>query len=824
MRLDTAFRLSTYLTVAVASGCLTYAEGLYLPGIAFFALPLAALMVVAYCVEGRWALSAQGANGLGLLISVGWVGWVIFFSDEFGDPLGRPPWPAVFLPYLGPMLMVLLLVKLFRPKGIRDYWYIHSIGLIEVAVGSVLVVEPYFGTMLLGYIVCAFWSLMLFYVYREQARVRRDSRGLIAIAIPGGTPGLRLSPADDKSPWRHQGFWLASRRALAAVGVAFLLFYVTPQYGTTEAISFLSQSSQAQTGFANAPVDLRTTGQLEVNESVAFEVYVENADSTPKTNLSPSIRWRGMVMDHYSKSWGEWRYPSYGHQPTAFQRQSYKELPNLGNEQYYITFQLNTGRSGGLFLAEPIVIASIPNKDLSKAPETRLPYLSRSFENLGLFGYEKRRDLLIGIMPISPMEFSYQQVTRPVSRDGLSEAIPILTASAHPANFESRQRQVSGNQALQNSVSEDELQLSRNLLDQPVQGIHKWTSELLDQLVQQGKLEKKDLLKEPTWPKQRLVPLARASRAKVARALSDYLTFSGEYVYSLNLEPLNFTTDPAEDFLRNVKQGHCVRFATGLALMLRSAGIPCRYVVGFRGADAKNPLEPDNGWYVVRQSHAHAWVEALVGEKNPEGKMELRWLTLDPSPLREADNSGTLSLAQWWERSLQFLHSFWRIYILEYNTDQQGGVLEALWTRFALTSRAETFGSWVQREPYWLAGFTALLVGLIWLRRPKTSRRPRAVPLPETAFYHRLLTLMERRCRLVPKVGQTPQEFGARAQELLAAQKVEALLKDLPPRIVELFYKARYGGMAISPGQLQEIDRQLDFLNAVLKNGPRLAN
>src|SRR6516225_10770990 len=102
MKLETGLRLSTYLTVAVASGCLTYAEEPYLPGITFFALVLGALLVTAYWVEGRWSLSAQGANGLGLLISVTWVGWVIFFSDEFDDPLGRPPWPAVFLPYLGP--------------------------------------------------------------------------------------------------------------------------------------------------------------------------------------------------------------------------------------------------------------------------------------------------------------------------------------------------------------------------------------------------------------------------------------------------------------------------------------------------------------------------------------------------------------------------------------------------------------------------------------------------------------------------------------------------------------------------------------------------
>jgi hypothetical protein len=349
---------------------------------------------------------------------------------------------------------------------------------------------------------------------------------------------------------------------------------------------------------------------------------------------------------------------------------------------------------------------------------------------------------------------------------------------------------------------------------------------VLNQLIREGKLEEKDLSKRILSDSnfsERLL-LRRKSRAKVARALSDYLALSGEYAYSLSLDRQDTSMDPTEDFLLNVKQGHCERFATGLALMLRSAGIPCRLVVGFRGADPKNPLEPDNGWYVVRQSHAHTWVEALVGQENAEGKMELRWLTLDPSPLAEAESSGSMSLAQWWEHSLLFLRSFWRIYILEYNNGPSGGATQALWKWLALAPRLETFGSWVQREPYWLAGFTALLVGLIWLRRPKARRRQRISSAPETGFYHRLLTLMERRCRLVPKVGQTPREFGVKAQEVLAAQEVEAALKDLPPRIIELFYQVRFGGMRIPTTELQEIDRQLDFLNTALKNQPRLAN
>ena len=804
MRLDTGFRLSTYLTVTVASGCLTYAEGPYLPGIAFFALPMAVLLVAAYCVEGRWSLSAQGANGLGLLISVGWVGWVIFFSDEFEDPLGRPPWPAVFLPYLGPMLMVLLLVKLFRPKGIRDYWYIHSIGLIEVAVGSVLIVESYFGTMLLGYILCAFWSLTLFYMFREANEARRTS-GLVTDEATVAPQSI-IPSTGDKVPWRRLGFWLAARNALLAVGVALVLFFVTPQYGTTDAVSFLTRPNQAQTGFANAPIDLKTTGRLEVDESVAFEVYVENADGTPKSNLSPGTRWRGLVMVDYVG--GKWMHP--GHQLTLFREPFPQDkLPSLSPEEFFITFHVNTAQSHGLFLAEPIVVRV--HKRPAMSPQIEMPYLSETVEgpSTGLFMYRQQEDVVTAVTPFNPIHASYQQVTLPAPANGLSLPSPLSPENQTP--------------------SQQEKDLTGNLLQQlkEIHGIRDFTRGVLKQLIREGKLEEKDVSKSilsDSTPVKNSPVLRRKSRAKVARALSDYLALSGEYAYNLNLERQDSKLDPTEDFLLNVKQGHCERFATGLALMLRSAGIPCRLVLGFRGADAKNPLEPDNGWYVVRQSHAHAWVEALVGQENAEGKMELRWLTLDPSPLQEADSSGSLSLAQWWERSLQFLRSFWRIYILEYNTDQQRGAIEALWNRFALTTRAETFSFWVQREPYWLVGFAALLVGLIWLRRGKPRWRQKSVPAQQTAFYQRLLILMEQRCRLVPKLGQTPQEFAAKAEELLAAQKVEVVSKDLPLRIVELFYQARYGGMVIPASQLQEIDRQLDFLSVALKNGPRLAS
>jgi transglutaminase-like putative cysteine protease len=781
---------------------LTYAEEPYFPGITFFALPLALLLATAYYVEGRWSLSPQAANGLGIMISVGWVGWVILFSNEFDDPLGRPPWPTVFLPYLGPLLMVLLLVKLFRPKGIRDYWYLHIIGLIQVAVSCVLVVEPQFGLWLLAYTVCAFWSLAIFYWHRENAKTTSQYS---KIEVRDARSGVSTCSSTKVIPWRRLGIPGALCRTGIVAVFAMILFLITPQNGTTEGISeILSRSSRGQTGFAPGVMDLNVTGRLEVDDSEAFEVYAENADGSPKTDLTPMTRWRGLVMDHYGQ--GKWIHP--GHQLTSvMQNRPQTDLPDLGQNQFFITYHIDTARSHGLFLAEPIVVFPVKNQS-----EVIMPYVSRTLGGrpnvgTGLFQYQQREDMTRPVVPHETIQVSYQQVTLPPPGDSLSRPSPL-----NPQRETDRQMEIS---------------LTGELLEQPIKGIRDFTlgtetaEGLLKQLVREEKLKNEDLrrVRPSKGGKPESQPLIRVNRAKVARALSDYLQFSGEYSYSLNLSRQDLTLDPTEDFLRNVKEGHCERFATALVLMLRSAGIPARLVVGFRGVDSKKTNEAD-GWYVIRQSHSHTWVEALVGTQSPDKKMELRWLTLDPSPLTEADDRVSFSWASWGENSLRQLRNFWRSYILEYNGNKQADAVNAVWSHSGL----EALAGWVQREPYWLMALTILVGGLLWWRRPKFARkRPRFAPAPETAFYHRLLVLLKQSCGLTPKMGETPQEFGQTAQTFLSSQDLGVALADLPLRIVQLFYQVRYGRLPVETSQRQEIDRELDLLAAALKQTPRLA-
>ena len=138
-----------------------------------------------------------------------------------------------------------------------------------------------------------------------------------------------------------------------------------------------------------------------------------------------------------------------------------------------------------------------------------------------------------------------------------------------------------------------------------------------------------------------------------AAALENYLRT--RFGYTLQL-PRTQVKDPIANFLFERKQGHCEYFASAMAVMLRTLGIPSRVVNGFR-SDEFNDL---TGNYVVRAKDAHAWVEAYFPEYG--------WQTFDPTP---AGNSGS---PQGWGRVALYLDamaSFWRDWVVSYDSSHQ---------------------------------------------------------------------------------------------------------------------------------------------------------
>lgn len=91
-------------------------------------------------------------------------------------------------------------------------------------------------------------------------------------------------------------------------------------------------------------------------------------------------------------------------------------------------------------------------------------------------------------------------------------------------------------------------------------------------------------------------------------AVEEY--FNKEYDYKLGIQ-IPEKTDPLTYFLLEKPPAHCEYFATGAAVLLRLAGVPCRYVNGFVLAEWNSLGE----YWIARNRDAHAWVEAYDDKK-----------------------------------------------------------------------------------------------------------------------------------------------------------------------------------------------------------------
>jgi len=115
----------------------------------------------------------------------------------------------------------------------------------------------------------------------------------------------------------------------------------------------------------------------------------------------------------------------------------------------------------------------------------------------------------------------------------------------------------------------------------------------------------------------------------IARLFENHLQSRFEYSLSPNAPPPD--ADPIEWFLTQEQRGHCEFFASAMAAMCRSVGIHARVVTGYVATEY-NDL---TGYYVVRESNAHAWVEVQVLPGRTDGT-RLRdpgvWMTFDPTP------------------------------------------------------------------------------------------------------------------------------------------------------------------------------------------------
>lgn len=101
------------------------------------------------------------------------------------------------------------------------------------------------------------------------------------------------------------------------------------------------------------------------------------------------------------------------------------------------------------------------------------------------------------------------------------------------------------------------------------------------------------------------------------KAIEQYL--ARNYKYTLSPKPASRRKDFVDSFLFEQKEGYCTYFASAMTVMVRSIGIPARYVEGYM-----LPSNPETGRiFRVTNEQAHAWVEVYF-----EG---YGWLPFEPT-------------------------------------------------------------------------------------------------------------------------------------------------------------------------------------------------
>jgi transglutaminase-like putative cysteine protease len=290
---------------------------------------------------------------------------------------------------------------------------------------------------------------------------------------------------------------------------------------------------------------------------------------------------------------------------------------------------------------------------------------------------------------------------------------------------------------------------------------------------------------------------AVSSRERAARTVG--LLHSPPYRYTLEVGRFR-SKDVVAEFLLEKKAGYCEYFATAAVVLLRLQGVPARYVKGVR----VRPESEVAGHYVVRESDAHAWVEAWVeGDAGAAGE----WVELDPTPpddyasLHASPRPGPLE--ERWEALQVQMTAAWTWFRLE-------GWPRAT-ARIGALARATL--SPLRDRPA-LAAVSAFLAVLLvpafrmrgGLRRWLSARRPRSRADEGASVVPSELRRL---------LAQVERLWAHRGSPRPASQGLHEHLANLTPQltpeelrlsalVVESYYRASFGGQAPTEEQLAQ--------------------
>jgi transglutaminase-like putative cysteine protease len=727
------------------------------------------------------------------------------------------------------LLIYLQIVLLFQEKQLRVYWQVLVLSLLEVVIGAALNLGAMFGVLLIFYMFTMQLAVMLLFVRRESLNSTHSGRPVASVRGTTAFPGRRIdrpwkadlgtrarSSADREAilvlsaaavdPVRYSLRGVLRETTSAALATLFItavVFYSVPRFGGAM-WQPASLSFQPTVGFSGT-VSLGALGASADNPEVVMRVELLHEDDANRPYvLRSEALFRGTVLNHYSR--GQWQYVG------PRRRAPPKELDRLPPTVEAVIQRITMEP-----LDERVLFGIHP---FYRTPERR-------------FGDEVRYDAL------------RLQYVRPDHRRNSQFQFEVLTTGVQKGRQQSITPDVPLSRESESSERQRVLQLP--YLSDPPQ-----PASPSAQTAAQPR--------DGALPIDELPTLVAAAQAQLDQAGlqrgTQYFAFNAArtlelyfhmppFRYSLLPQPRDPAIDPVEDFIKNNPRGHCEYFASALALMLRTQGIPSRVVVGFKGGDYNQV----GSFYQVRQLHAHAWVEAYLDpreippEARPAGALpetSAGWLTLDPTPATDDsslfDRSGLLNIIA--DLGDYFRH-LWSNYVVGLNAERQREAIYSPLAQFASNAEELAGGQrsvltllwqWLVSNALTLRGILFLIavaflitfVGrrLIWLaaaiyRRGK-RRAQRSIERRPVEFYERFERILARH-GLRRRRQQTPLELALAAGAEMVAVATMRPDATIPRRIVEAYYRVRFGGHALDAHAAQVVEEQLARLSSVLE-------
>ncbi len=306
--------------------------------------------------------------------------------------------------------------------------------------------------------------------------------------------------------------------------------------------------------------------------------------------------------------------------------------------------------------------------------------------------------------------------------------------------------------------------------------------------------------------------------------------FWDHYTYKLGTPPPPEGEDPIEWFLTSAKEGHCEYYAASLAALCRSVGIPARVVTGYLAVE----YNAATGHYVVRESNAHAWVEAQTEPGI--------WRTVDGTPPAtildlHGPKPGVMAKAS---RMLDALNYAWVNSIVTFDSSTRANLLS--WSDPATKTIQDQLGKVAYMTRMTPAAVRvrlalrivfslviAVLVGyasIALLRRRRAAKAKKPVPMlkrieekqvrqriKELPIYQDMLKTLARHGMTKP--GWQPPAHWAKAMGS-SDDAAQSSVSQHVAQLTELFYIMRFGGQSLSASQIRHARELLGELSGLL--------